>query len=134
MTENTVILSLKLKIKKNHYVVFNLKKYDDIFVSLEKFALCNKIKPELIKPLILKIFESLNKIYHLLNNKISLYDQEYLKSLYKLWIKNKDYYDKKLSAINYNSNSLYEEDIKYNSYHSADEFSDNECNNSINSI
>ena len=51
MNENTVILTLKIKVAKNDYRIFNL-------------------------------------IFWLLNNKIGIYDQEYLNSLYKLWIKN----------------------------------------------
>ena len=88
MNENTVILTLKIKVAKNDYRIFNLKKYDDLFISLEKFVDINKIRQELVKPLVTKIFKTLNKIFWLLNNKIGIYDQEYLNSLYKLWIKN----------------------------------------------
>ena len=88
--ENTVILTLKIKVAPNDFRTFNLKKYDDLFVSLEKFFDLNKIKQELVKPIVTKIFAALNKIFWLLNNKIGIYDQEYLNSLYKLWVKNKE--------------------------------------------
>lgn len=88
--ENTVILTLKIKVAKNDYRIFNLKKYDDLFISLKKFFDLNQIKQELVKPIITKIFSALNKIFWLLNNKIGIYDQEYLNTLYKLWVKNKD--------------------------------------------
>ena len=88
--ENTVILTLKIKVAPNDFRVFNLKKYDDLFISLEKFFDLNKIKQELVKPIVTKIFAALNKIFWLLNNKIGIYDQEYLHSLHKLWIKNKE--------------------------------------------
>ena len=87
--ENTIILSLKLKLEKDKYIFFNLRKYDDLFETLKNFVELNNIKKELIKPLSEKIVESLNKISSLLNNKISIYDREYLNSLNKLWIKNK---------------------------------------------
>ena len=90
MNENTVILTLKIKISKNDYRIFNLKKYDDLFLSLEKFFDINKIKQELIKPVIIKVFAALNKTFWLLNNKIGKKDQEYLYSLYKLYLKNKN--------------------------------------------
>lgn len=86
--ENTVILTLKIKVAPNDFRTFNLKKYDDLFISLEKFFDLNKIKQDLIKPTVTKIFAALNKIFWLLNNKIGIYDQEYLNSLHKLWIKN----------------------------------------------
>ena len=88
--ENTVILTLKIKVAPNDFRTFNLKKYDDLFVSLEKFFDLHKIKQELVKPIVTKIFAALNKIFWLLNNKIGIYDQEYLNSLYKLWVKNKE--------------------------------------------
>ena len=88
LNENTVILTLKIKVGKNDYRFFNLKKYDDLFVSLEKFVNINQINQELVKPLVTKIFKTLNRIFWLLNNKIGIYDQEYLGSLYRLWIKN----------------------------------------------
>ena len=86
--ENTVILSLKIKIAKNDYRIFNLKKYDDLFISLEKFFDLNKIKQSLVKPIVNKIFQTLNKIFWLFNNKIGKYDEKYLDSLKKVWEKN----------------------------------------------
>ena len=88
LNENTIILTVKIKVGKNDIRSFNLKKYDDLFVSLEKFVNINKINQELVKPLVTKIFKTLNKIFWLINNKIGIYDQEYLGSLYRLWIKN----------------------------------------------
>ena len=84
------ILNLKLKVSPNEYKTFNLNIYDDLFISLESFFEINKIRKDLIKPIILKIFYSLNKIFDLMNNRIGLYDQEYLNSLYRLWKKNND--------------------------------------------
>ena len=86
--ENTVILTLKIKVAPNDFRTFNLKKYDDLFISLEKFFDLNKIKQDLVKPIVTKIFAALNKIFWLLNNKIGIYDLEYLNSLQKLWVKN----------------------------------------------
>ena len=88
--ENTVILTLKIKVAPNDFRTFNLKKYDDLFISLEKFFDLNKIKQDLVKPIVTKIFAALNKIFWLLNNKIGIYDLEYLNSLHKLWIKNNE--------------------------------------------
>ena len=89
-SENTVILTLKIKISKDEFRVFNLKKYDDLFVSLQKFFDLNKIKQDFVKPIVAKVFATLNKIFWLLNSKVGIYDQEYLNSLYRLWKKNKE--------------------------------------------
>ncbi len=88
--ENTVILTIKIKTGKNDYKIFNLKKYDDLFLSLEKFFEINKINQEYFKPVLTKIFSALNKTFYLLNNKICEKDQKYLLSLYKLYMKNKN--------------------------------------------
>ena len=96
--ENTVILTLKIKVAPNDFRTFNLKKYDDLFISLEKFFDLNKIKQDLVKPIVTKIFAALNKIFWLLNNKIGIYDQEYLNSLHKLWIKNHEQIPKRSNS------------------------------------
>ena len=103
--ENTVILTLKIKVAKNDYRIFNLKKYDDLFVSLEKFFDLNQIDQSLVKPIVNKIFAALNKIFWLLNNKIGKYDQKYLKSLYNLWIKNNETLPKRKKSKEENDNS-----------------------------
>ena len=108
--ENTVILTLKIKVAPNDFRTFNLKKYDDLFISLEKFFDLNKIKQDLVKPIVTKIFAALNKIFWLLNNKIGIYDQEYLNSLYKLWKKNNEQIPKR--------NDDKEEDTKSNNSNS----------------
>lgn len=137
--ENTIILSLKLKLEKDKYIFFNLRKYDDLFETLKNFVELNNIKKELIKPLSEKIVESLNKISSLLNNKISIYDREYLNSLNKLWIKNKEQpikniNDRQQSSFISSKEYIYKDDIKNNSFQNGDENSDNESIESVHSI
>ena len=122
--ENTVILTLKIKVAPNDFRTFNLKKYDDLFISLEKFFDLNKIKQDLVKPIVTKIFAALNKIFWLLNNKIGIYDQEYLNSLHKLWIKNNERIPKRKDDK--------EEDTKSNSSNSNSNGNDNNGRNKKN--
>ena len=132
LNENTIILTVKIKVGKNDIRSFNLKKYDDLFVSLEKFVNINKINQELVKPLVTKIFKTLNKIFWLINNKIGIYDQEYLGSLYRLWIKNnkqipksnKNQSDKSTNDSSNESNDNSPEKIKSNSFQNMDENND----------
>lgn len=136
MTENTTILTLKLKISDDEYIDFNLRKYDDLFESLNKFVSSNKIKKELVKPLALKIFEYLNKIFYLFNNKIGIYDQEYLNSLHKLWLKNNEILSNNDKGQSSNITSEKESThIKSNSDENiGDNGSDDESVNSLHSI
>jgi hypothetical protein len=124
--ENTVILTLRIKIAKNDYRVFNLKKYDDLFMSLQKFFELNQIKQELVKPIVTKIFFTLNKIFWLLNSKIGIYDQEYLSSLYKLWMKDKDKIPN-TSKNNNNNKDLNTSKESTNSSESNSSISMNKC-------
>ena len=146
--ENTVILTLKIKVAKDDYRVFNLKKYDDLFISLEKFFDLNKIEQSLVKPIVTKIFTALNKIFWLLNNKIGIYDQEYLESLYKLWKKNNEKIPKrnennksKESSNNstISSSDSTDENKKHkkllsNSFQNMDNLSEDEKQNTVKSI
>ena len=148
--ENTVILTLKIKVAKDDYRVFNLKKYDDLFISLEKFFDLNKIEQSLVKPIVTKIFTALNKIFWLLNNKIGIYDQEYLNSLYKLWMKNNekipkrnDNMDNKSKDSSNNStissSDSTDENKKHkkllsNSFQNVDNLSEDEKQNTVKSI
>ncbi len=104
---------------------------------MEHFIFINKIKQELVKPLVSIIFNALEKIYCLCNYIIILYDREYLNSLYKLWIKNNKTIQKIKNSENsdksitssFNSSN----EIKSNSFDGN--ISDEEkSKNSINSI
>ena len=148
--ENTVILTLKIKVAKDDFRVFNLKKYDDLFISLEKFFDLNKIEQSLVKPIVTKIFTALNKIFWLLNNKIGIYDQEYLTSLYKLWMKNNEKIPKRNNVNNkskesdennstISSSDSTDENKKHkkllsNSFQNGDNLSEDEKQNTVKSI
>ena len=148
--ENTVILTLKIKVAKDDFRVFNLKKYDDLFISLEKFFDLNKIEQNLVKPIVTKIFTALNKIFWLLNNKIGIYDQSYLNSLYKLWMKNneripkRNNINKSKSKENSDNSTISSSDstdenkkhkkLLSNSFQNMDNLSDDEKQNTANSI
>lgn len=88
--ENTNILEIQCQVGENDVRVFKLKKYDDLFTSLQQFIDMNQIRPELIQPIANKVFTCLNKIFWLCNNKVGQYDQGYLLSLYRVWKKNKE--------------------------------------------
>ena len=149
-SENTVILTLKIKVAKDDYRTFNLKKYDDLFISLEKFFDLNKIEQSLVKPIVTKIFTALNKIFWLLNNKIGIYDQEYLNSLYKLWMKNNQNIPKRNDDANnkskessnnstISSSDSTDENKKHkkllsNSFQNVDNLSEDEKQNTVKSI
>ena len=84
--ENTEILRVNVKISKDNYAVFKLKRYDDVFYTIKLFCEINGVKEELLKPLIVKSLCALNTIYQVMNSKISNDDVNLLRK-----IKNNDF-------------------------------------------
>ena len=127
--ENIVILKIKIKIAPNDSKIFALKKYDDLFVKISDFFDMYKIKTDLVKPTISRIFSALDYIFYAFNNKIGKYDLNYLNSLNNLWIKNnkkipkiqKNIRKNNDSKISSDSNDSYEnQKIKSNSFQNMD--------------
>ena len=65
----------------NKSYLMSIRRYDDIFFITKNFFEINKIPYILIKPVIEKIFNSLNNIYSLLNKRICHKEIEHLKKI-----------------------------------------------------
>lgn len=68
--ENTEILRVNVKISKDKFATFKLKRYDDIFETIKLFCEINSVDEKLIKPLIIKSLSTLNTIYQIVNCKL----------------------------------------------------------------
>ena len=68
--ENTEILKVNVKISKDKYATFKLKRYDDVFETIKLFCEINSVDEKLIKPLIIKSLSTLNTIYQIVNCKL----------------------------------------------------------------
>ena len=79
LKENTIILSIKVKVSANETATFQLRKYDDLFITVKLFCEINHIKEELIKPIIIKSLQALNQIYTAMNTPLSDEDISQLK-------------------------------------------------------
>lgn len=69
--DNTEILNVNIKISKNKNIVFKLRRFDDVFFTVKIFCKINSIDEKLIKPIIIKIFLTLNIVYRVMNCNIS---------------------------------------------------------------
>ncbi len=78
--ENTEILIINLNYMNKSYLM-SLRRYDDIFLKTKNFFEINKIPNKLIKPVIERIFKSLNNIFMLYNKKINSKEIEELKKV-----------------------------------------------------
>ena len=81
MAENTEILNVSVKISQNKKVVFKLRRFDDLFLTVKLFCEINQIEEKLMKPIIIKILCSLNSIYQIYNYQL---DEQNMKRLRRI--------------------------------------------------
>lgn len=81
--ENTVILNVKVKLGENKYAYFKLKRFDDIFVTIQYFCEINNLDEKMIKPLIIKSLCAINTIYQVMNSTIDDENKKVLEEIAK---------------------------------------------------
>ena len=81
LNENTEILNVNIKISKNETLVFNIRRYDDMFRTVKIFCEINKINTKLLKPLILHLMKTLNYIFYINNTNLTEKDINYLNEI-----------------------------------------------------
>jgi hypothetical protein len=79
--ENTEILNVKVKIGENKFAYFKLKRFDDIFMTIQYFCEINNLDEKMIKPLIIKSLCAINTIYQVMNSKLNTENMEVLKEV-----------------------------------------------------
>ena len=78
IAENTEILNVNVKISKNKNVIFKLRRFDDLFLTVKLFCEINSIDEKFMKPIIIKALCTLNNIYQIFNSQI---DEKNIKRL-----------------------------------------------------
>ena len=78
---NTVILQVSVKLPNNQTVMFKLKRFDDLFLTIKLFCEINSIEEKLIKPIIIKSLCAINTIYQIYNCEISSENIEVLRNV-----------------------------------------------------
>ena len=78
IAENTEILNVNVKISKNKNVVFKLRRFDDLFLTVKLFCEINSIDEKFMKPIIIKALCALNNIYQIINTQL---DEKNIKKL-----------------------------------------------------
>ena len=87
IVENTEILQVNVKIAKDKNVVFKLRRFDDLFLTVKLFCEINSIEEKLMKPIITKALCTLNSIYQVYNTQL---DSKNIKVLQMLKIFNSE--------------------------------------------
>ena len=67
-------MEIHVKISKKEKLVFKIRRYDDMFLTVKIFCEINQIDPKLIKPIILHLIKILNCIYSLYNINLTTND------------------------------------------------------------
>jgi hypothetical protein len=106
--ENTEILKLDLVYNNKSYLM-SLHRFDNIFQITKSFFSLHQLPEKLIKPVIAKIFESLNNIYFIFNKTINKRDIEYLDRIHSKWIRREEEEECITSISNV---SLYESELE----------------------
>lgn len=89
--ENTCILEINVKISKDKNYNFRLKRFDDLFETVQIFCQINELKSNLYIPIIVNIIKALNSIYGIYNLKLNekeINELLFLKYYYFNWEKN----------------------------------------------
>ena len=81
IVENTEILKVNVKIAKDKNVIFKLRRFDDLFLTVKFFCEINSIEEKLIKPIIIKALCTLNSIYQIYNTQLDSKNIKILKML-----------------------------------------------------
>lgn len=84
LLENTEILNIKVKIEKDKYAVFKLRRFDDLFLTVKLFCEINLIEDKLIKPIITMVLCGLNSIYQIYNSKLEMNNIKILRMIKNL--------------------------------------------------
>ena len=72
LVENTEILKIKVKIEKDKYLLFKLRRFDDLFLTVKLFCEINNINEKLMKPIITMVLCGLNSIYQIYNTQLEM--------------------------------------------------------------
>lgn len=84
MKENTEILSIKVKVSENQFILCKIRRFDDLFMTIKIFCEINQIDSQLIRPLILEVCIALNSIYSTMNTTLTKEDKQYLNQIRSL--------------------------------------------------
>ena len=79
--ENTEILYINVKISKDNYKQFRLRRFDDLFLTVKFFCEINSIEEKLMRPIITMILCCLNSLYQIYNANLEQSNIEILKMI-----------------------------------------------------
>ena len=83
---NICVFEVKIKVHEGKTICFQIKKYDNVFITFRNFCFCNNIPPYFYKPILIQIFLAMNRTFELFNSDVNRSNAMYL-----LYLKNTYY-------------------------------------------
>lgn len=83
--DNTCILEIYLKLPKNQNLYFRLKRFDNLFETVQIFCQINELNSNLYFPIVINIMKALNSIFGIYNLKLNqkeINELEFFKEMY----------------------------------------------------
>ncbi len=88
LNSNICVFEVKIKVNEGKTFCFQIKKYDNVFITFRNFCMYNNIPPYFYKPILIQIFLAMNRTFELFNSDVNKSNAMYIS-----YLKNK-YYQK----------------------------------------
>ena len=86
LNSNICVFKVKIKVNEGKTFCFQIKKYDNVFITFRNFCMYNNIPPYFYKPILIQIFLAMNRTFELFNSDVNRSNAMYL-----LYLKNTYY-------------------------------------------
>ena len=88
LNSNICVFEVKIKVNEGKTFCFQIKKYDNVFITFRNFCMYNNIPPYFYKPILIQIVLAMNRTFELFNSDVNKSNAMYIS-----YLKNK-YYQK----------------------------------------
>ena len=88
LNSNICVFEVKIKVNEGKTFCFQIKKYDNVFITFRNFCMYNNIPPYFYKRILIQIFLVMNTTFELFNSDVNKSNAMYIS-----YLKNK-YYQK----------------------------------------
>ena len=88
LNSNICVFEVKIKVNEGKTFCFQIKKYDNVFITFRNFCMYNNIPPYFYKPILSQSFLAMNRTFELFNSDVNKSNAMYIS-----YLKNK-YYQK----------------------------------------
>ena len=71
LNSNICVFKVKIKVNEGKTFCFQIKKYDNVFITFRNFCMYNNIPPYFYKPILIQIFLAMNRTFELFNSDVN---------------------------------------------------------------